>query len=149
MYNKIRIDMLDNTLHIKQQWELELNAIIEDDSLENTCSRCHRLEANQNWLEGQNQVLQDNNFSSKNNPSNKYWRNCGMVGDHTHIFKYKYFGKRPKKNWKKSWQRTFPWTLCYFYKMYFLTTCLTQNNVIYYMFCWWLQEKWLLQLDET
>ena len=48
MYNKIRIDMLDNTLHIKQQWELELNAIIEDDSLENTCSRCHRLEANQN-----------------------------------------------------------------------------------------------------
>ena len=32
MYKKLMMDMSDNTLHIKQQWELELNAIIDDDT---------------------------------------------------------------------------------------------------------------------
>jgi len=29
MYKKLMMDMSDNTIHIKQRWELELNAIID------------------------------------------------------------------------------------------------------------------------
>ena len=45
-------------------------------------------------------------FVSKNNPSNKCWRNCGMVGDHTHIFwdclKIQIFWKNVKEELEKS-----------------------------------------------
>ena len=125
MYNKLSLDVSDNTLHIKQQLELELNAIIEDDSWENICSRCHRGVGSQIYKEFDWKVktrffrTQITTFASKNNPSNKCWINCGMVGDHTHIFwdclKIQIFWKKAKKNWKKSWKWTFPWTLCYFY----------------------------------
>ena len=55
-----KTSMSDNTLHIKQQWELELNVIIEDDSWESTCSRWG-LEADsiKNLTGRSNQVLQD------------------------------------------------------------------------------------------
>ena len=92
MYKKLMMDMSDNTLHIKQQWELELNVVIDDDSWENICSRCHKGIGSQLYKKFDWKVKTRFfrtpliTFVSKNNPSNKCWRNCGMVGDHTHIF---------------------------------------------------------------
>ncbi|KAM7369499.1 hypothetical protein PAMP_000739 [Pampus punctatissimus] len=111
MYKKLMMDMSDNTQHIKQQWELELNAIIDDNSWENICSRCHKGVGSQLYKEFDWKVKIKffraplTTFVSKNNPSNKCWRNCGMVGDHTHIFwdcpKLQTFWKNVKKELEK------------------------------------------------
>ena len=111
MYKKLMMDMSDNTLHIKQQWELELNVVIDDDSWENICSRCHKGIGSQLYKEFDWKVKTRFfrtpliTFVSKNNPSNKCWRNCGMVGDHTHIFwdcpKLQTFWKNVKEELEK------------------------------------------------
>lgn len=92
IYQKLTTDMSDNTLHIKGQWELELNTIIENDEWEDICSKCHRGVGSQLWKEFDWKVkvrffrtpLQVSIFNIGG--INKCWRNCGMVGDHTHIF---------------------------------------------------------------
>lgn len=51
IYKKWMLDMSDDTLHLKQPRELELNTIIGDDSWENICSRCHKGIGSQLWKE--------------------------------------------------------------------------------------------------
>ena len=92
MYKRLMIDTSDNTLHIKGQWEMELNTTIDDDTWEDICTACHKGVGSQMWKEFDWKVkirffrtpLKVSMF--KNNATDKCWRNCGMVGDHTHIF---------------------------------------------------------------
>ena len=92
IYKKLLIDSQDNTSHIKRQWELELNTVVDDEVWENICSRCHMGVGSQVWKEFDWKV-KIRYFRTplvacvfKDNSTNKCWRNCGMVGDHTHIF---------------------------------------------------------------
>ena len=45
------IDTSDNTLHIKGQWEMELNTTIDDDTWEDICTACHKGVGSQMWKE--------------------------------------------------------------------------------------------------
>lgn len=92
IYKSLLTDTSDNTLHIKSEWELELNAIIEDEAWEKTCLASHKGIGSQMWKEFDWKVklrffrtpLKVSRFS--NTAPNTCWRNCGMVGDHAHIF---------------------------------------------------------------
>lgn len=94
IYKKLMMDMSDNTLHIEGQWELELNTIIDNDVWEDICTECHKGVGSQLWkgigLDWKVRIrffrtpLQIRRFN--NNSNNECWRECEMVGDHTHIF---------------------------------------------------------------
>ena len=112
------IDLSDNTLHIKHQWELELNTIVNDETWENVCTACHRGIGSQLWKEFDWKVkvrffrtpLVTSTF--KNSSGNKCWRNCGMVGDHTHVFwdcpKIRTFWKNIKEELEKILDKDLP-----------------------------------------
>lgn len=86
------MDMSDNTQHIKQQWEMELNVTLDDDTWVDVCSGCHKGVGSQMWKEfdWKSKIRFFRTplkcFRSGNSGSNKCWRNCGLVGDQTHIF---------------------------------------------------------------
>ena len=92
IYKKLRLDMSDNTLHIKEKWELELNTVIEDEVWENVCTGCHGGLQSQLWKEFDWKVKMRffrtpvTASPYKPNSTNMCWRNCDMIGDHTHIF---------------------------------------------------------------
>lgn len=141
MYRKLMEDMSNDTLHIKQQWEMELNIIIDKDLWEDICSKCHRGIGSQYWKEFDWKVkirffrTPLKTFMSKSSPKDRCWRNCGILIYFGTVQKYRYFGKTLKKNWKKFWEETYPWTLYCFYQMCLLITYLLQSNVIYCIFC--------------
>lgn len=45
------MDTSDKTLHIKEQWEPEMNTIIEDVTWETICSSCHKGVGSQPYKE--------------------------------------------------------------------------------------------------
>lgn len=51
LYKKMLTDMSDNTQHIKQQWEMEMNVTLDDDVWVNICSGCHKGVGSQIWRE--------------------------------------------------------------------------------------------------
>ena len=51
IYKRLVIDTLQNTNHIKEKWELELNVIIEDSTWVDICTGCHRGISSQLWKE--------------------------------------------------------------------------------------------------
>ena len=51
LYKKLLIDMSDNTQHIKQQWEMEMNVTLDDNVWVNICSGCHKGVGSQIWRE--------------------------------------------------------------------------------------------------
>lgn len=92
MYKKLLMDMSDNTQYVKLQWEMELNVILEDNSWDNICASCHKGIGSQLWREFDWKVQMRffrtplKTFLSKSSITENCWRNCGLVGDHTHIF---------------------------------------------------------------
>lgn len=52
IHKKLTLDRSDmNSFHVKGQWELELNTMVEDNAWENTCSRCHVGVGSRLWKE--------------------------------------------------------------------------------------------------
>jgi len=84
--------MSDNTQHIKQQWELELNVSLDDDVWDDICSGCHKGVGSQIWREFDWKTkirffrTPLKSFLTKSTMNDKCWRNCGLVGDQAHIF---------------------------------------------------------------
>lgn len=92
LYRNLMQNQLDNTFHIKYQWEIEMNVIITDEVWEKMCSCCHKGINSQDWREfdwkTKMRFFQTplKTYNIKSTPTDKCWRNCGKVGDHTHIF---------------------------------------------------------------
>ena len=93
IYRNLLLDMPDNTFHIKNKWELELNIIIEDGEWETMCIGCHKGINSNTWKEFdwkmKTRFFKTPSVVAKfiDNPAAIYcWRKCGMVGDHLHIF---------------------------------------------------------------
>jgi len=86
-------DQSDDTFHIKRNWELELNTVIEDEMWINICAGCHKGISSQMWKEFDWKMkirffrvpLVVAKFDSTS-PLSQCWRECGMVGDDVHIF---------------------------------------------------------------
>ena len=107
MYKNLMGSVTTDTLHIKHQWELEMNVIITDESWRKMSSQCHKGINSQNWREFDWKtkfrffLTPLRTFTIKNTPTNTCWRKCNMVGDHTHIFwdcpKIKRFWENIKK----------------------------------------------------
>ena len=110
--------MSDNTLHIKRQWETELNTVLEDEVWTSICARCHSGIQSQLWKEFDWKVKMRffrtplTACPYKENSTNKCWRNCDMVGDHTHIFwgcpKIKAYWNNIKKELDKIFRTDIP-----------------------------------------
>ena len=86
VYKKQLLEMLDNTLHIKGQWEEELNKTVDD----GICSRCHwggmepsveRILIDLKVKFSLFRILQTA-YVIRINSTNKCLRTSGMVGDH-------------------------------------------------------------------
>ena len=92
IYKKLSLDMSDNTLHIKRQWETELNIGMEEDIWKEICVKCHGVIQSQLWKEFDWKVKMrffrtpKTACPYKENSDDKCWRNCNMIGDHTHVF---------------------------------------------------------------
>jgi len=93
IYGKLMQDQSDDTFHIKINWELELNIVIEDEMWTNICAGCHKGISSQMWKEFDWKMkmrffsvpLVVAKFDSTS-PLSQCWRDCGMVGDYVHIF---------------------------------------------------------------
>lgn len=93
IYRNLLLDIPENTSYIKNKWELELNVVIEDEEWETICIGCHKGINSNMWKEFdwkmKTRFFRTPLVVSKfiDNPNGKYcWRECGMVGDHSHIF---------------------------------------------------------------
>uniref|UniRef100_A0A8C5HTH9 Uncharacterized protein n=1 Tax=Gouania willdenowi TaxID=441366 RepID=A0A8C5HTH9_GOUWI len=91
IYHKLLMDVSDNTQNIKQQWEMELNVILDDDTWGNVCPDCHKGVGSQMWKEFDWKTkirffrTPLESFCCGSWGSGMCWRNCGLVGDQTHI----------------------------------------------------------------
>lgn len=93
LYKRLSLDVTQNTWNIKEKWELELNILIEDELWDNLCKGSHTGINSQSWKEFDWKLkvryfhtpLVISNFV-KDPSAALCWRNCGKVGDHTHIF---------------------------------------------------------------
>lgn len=98
---------------------MELNVILDDDSWESICTGCHRGVGSQLWKEFDWKAkirffrTPLKTFISKSSISNNCWRNCGLVGDHTHIFsdcpQIQHFWKDVKDILEKILKVNLPW----------------------------------------
>lgn len=93
IYQNLLNDLDEDTLYIKNQWELEMNIVFEEDEWEDVCTRCHKGINSNMWKEfdwkTKIRFFRTPLVVSKfvDNPNAKdCWRVCGSVGDHTHIF---------------------------------------------------------------
>lgn len=80
-----------NNMAVKEKWELEANIIIRDIDWEETFQSGHKLTNSPTWREFEWKVkmryFNTPSITSKySNTSDLCWRNCGKVGDFTHIF---------------------------------------------------------------
>ncbi len=86
-------DKSDDSFHIKRNWELELNTIIEDEVWTSVCASCHKGISSQMWKEFDWKMkmrffrvpLVVAKFDSSSQLA-QCWRGCGEVGDYVHIF---------------------------------------------------------------
>ncbi len=93
LYRKLMQDKSDDSFHIKRNWELELNTIIEDDMWTSVCASCHKGISSQMWKEFDWKMkmrffrvpLVVAKFDSSSQLA-QCWRGCGDVGDYVHIF---------------------------------------------------------------
>lgn len=74
------------------KWELEANIIIEDEDWIKACENIHKTTNTPVWKEfGWKTIMRFFRTPSiihsfDKNKSNLCWRNCNLIGDHTHIF---------------------------------------------------------------
>ncbi len=93
LYRKLMQDKSDDSFHIKRNWELELNTIIEDEMWTSVCASCHKGISSQIWKEFDWKMkmrffrvpLVVAKFDSSSQLA-QCWRGCGEVGDYVHIF---------------------------------------------------------------
>lgn len=91
MYEAIQHESNDNSMDVKERWELETNIIITDEQWEETFKAGHKLTNSPSWWEFDWKVkmrfFNTPSITSKySNTSDLCWRGCGSVGDFTHIF---------------------------------------------------------------
>ena len=93
IYRNLLLDDPENTLHIKNQWEFELNVIIEDEYWETMCRGCHKGINSPMWKEfdwkTKIRFFKTPSVVAKflDNPTAIYcWTKCGMVGDQDNAF---------------------------------------------------------------
>ena len=87
-------DMLqDNTLHVKDKWEKELEVEIDDDVWDTICSEIHKVTNANLWREFQWKVViryfKTPHILSKMdaNRPDTCWRGCGdQIANHAHVF---------------------------------------------------------------
>ena len=82
---------MDNSLDVKEKWELEMNTIITDEGWEQSCREGHKVTNSPTWREFEWKIkmrfIRTPLVSSKfGDTLGHCWRGCGLVGDHTHIF---------------------------------------------------------------
>lgn len=93
LYKRLSSSNCENTYNIKEKWELETNNIIEDEVWDKLCSKSHKGINGQQWKEF-DWKLKIRYFHTPSVISNYVkdpsatlcWRQCGKIGDHTHIF---------------------------------------------------------------
>lgn len=92
MYSLLQSELSDNSFDVKGKWELEANITIEDEDWIQACENVHKITKSPVWKEFNWKVMMrffrtpsvTSNFSDTN--SNLCWRNCNLIGDHTHTF---------------------------------------------------------------
>lgn len=90
-YKMLQQESTENTLNIKEKWELEMNIIIKDEEWVETMRNGHKIT--------KSQILREFEWKTKTRffrtpfitsrfgkTWEECWRGCGLVGDHTHIF---------------------------------------------------------------
>uniref|UniRef100_A0A3P8TVH1 Reverse transcriptase domain-containing protein n=1 Tax=Amphiprion percula TaxID=161767 RepID=A0A3P8TVH1_AMPPE len=92
LYKCLQTHWSGDSLHIKERWELEMNVIIKDEEWQEVCDSGHKITNSPMWKEFNWKIKMRyfktpsiiSTFDKRNN--NLCWRNCGKIGDHTHIF---------------------------------------------------------------
>ena len=92
LYKLLQTIVAGSSLGIKEKWELEMNVVIEDQIWEQVCENGHKLTSSPTWKE----FIWKVNLRFFKTPfiiskfdktkTNLCWRQCGQIGDHTHIF---------------------------------------------------------------
>ena len=92
LYKLLQTSVAGSSLGIKEKWELEMNVVIEDQIWELVCENGHKLTSSPTWKE----FIWKVNLRFFKTPliiskfdktkTNLCWRQCGQIGDFTHIF---------------------------------------------------------------
>lgn len=92
LYGRIQEDLTENTLDVKNKWELEANTIISDIEWERSWESWHKCLSSPTWKEF-SWKLRMRYFrtpliisSYDKRCSSLCWRGCGLIGDLSHIF---------------------------------------------------------------
>lgn len=90
-YKILQEERIENTQDIRGKWELEMNVIIKDEDWEKTMQDGHKLTNSPAFREFEWKTkirfFRTPFITHKfGGTSDKCWRGCGDVGDHTHIF---------------------------------------------------------------
>lgn len=90
LYKALQHDSNGNNLDIKQKWELEANIIISEEEWEETFKEGHKITNSPTWREFDLKVKMRYFYtpfitSKYSNTTDLCWRECGAVGDSTHI----------------------------------------------------------------
>lgn len=88
LFKAIQGESSVNKMAVKEKWELKANIIIRDIDWEETFQSGHKSTNSPAWKEFEWKVKMRyfNTPSKYSNTSDLCWRNCGKVGDFTHIF---------------------------------------------------------------
>lgn len=117
IYKALQHESDDNNLDIKEKWELEANIIISEEEWEETFKEGHKLTNSPTWREFDWKVKMRYFYtlfitSKYSNTTDLCWRECGAVGDSTHIFwdcpKIQDFWKNIQKEIKQIMGINFP-----------------------------------------
>lgn len=91
IYKALQHKSEGNNLDVKEKWELEANIIITEEEWEETFKEGHRLTNSPTWREFDWKVKMRYFYtpfitSKYSHTTDLCWRECGTVGDTTHIF---------------------------------------------------------------
>lgn len=119
LYKCLQLNMSGSDPGIKEKWELEMNIIFEDQIWEQICESGHKLTSSPTWKEF-NWKLNVRYFKTPfiiskfdKTKTNLCWRQCGHIGDHTHVFwdcpKLKFYWEGVRSELAHIFQIYIPW----------------------------------------
>ena len=90
-YRRLQDNVVGNTWDTKQKWELEMNICITGKMWENSLLNGHKLTSSPTWREFEWKTKirffkTPRMLARYSNTSDLCWRECGKIGDHTHIY---------------------------------------------------------------